>query len=43
MAPANRPPTAAALYYMVIYTVPAEKRDRKKAEVMLARTALMVR
>ena len=30
LEPANRPPTAAALYYMVVYTVPAEKRDWRK-------------
>lgn len=29
---ANRPPTAAALYYMVVYTVPAEKRDWEKKQ-----------
>lgn len=38
----NRPPTAAALHYMVLHTVPAEKRLKEK-EVMLARTTLTVR
>lgn len=32
LAPSNRPPTAAALYYMVVYTVPANKRDWGKKQ-----------